>query len=152
MKSQLLKKMMLAVMLSVFSFSFSLNAQSSSDSALVLQKCVDLTVLQQYYPTNPNNSFKPLVVMQHGITFSTSIAVSYANNPLVFKTKADIGNESAYFLFWEFKILGNSAKVEFTYKYDCNTPMKKAQKVTLVLLKTGNTWSVTSTNVETILL
>ena len=137
-----------------FGLSINIFAQTTGDQSQILQKCLDLTVLQQYYPTNPNNTFKPLVILQHGISFPTNIAASHSSNPLVFKSKADISlsNESAYFLFWEFNYLGNLANVEFTYSYDYNTSVPKAQKVSLKLQKSGNVWSITNTNIEGITL
>lgn len=125
-----------------------LSAQTSSDEALVLQKSIDLMVLQQYYPKNQDNTFKPLVVLQHGVSFPTNILVAHHNNSLVFKTKADISNESAYFLFWEFQIIGNTARVEFSYNYNMGTTTASTQKVVLALEKSGATWNITNTNIQ----
>ncbi|HLF52549.1 hypothetical protein [Flavobacterium sp.] len=127
-----------------------LSAQTSSDEALVLQKSIDLMVLQQYYPKNQDNTFKPLVVLQHGVSFPTSILVVHHNNSLVFKTKADISNETAYFLFWEFQIIGNTARVEFSYNYNMGTTTASTQKVVLALEKSGTTWNITNTNIQAV--
>lgn len=127
-----------------------LAAQTSSDEALVLQKSIDLMALQQYYPKNQDNTFKPLVVLQHGVSFPTSILVAHHSNSLVFKTKADISNETAYFLFWEFQIIGNTARVEFSYNYNMGTDTATTQKVILALEKSGATWNITNTNIQAV--
>lgn len=127
-----------------------LSAQTSSDQALVLQKSIDLMVLQQYYPKNQDNSFKPLVVLQHGVSFPANILVAHHSNSLAFKTKADISNETAYFLFWEFQINGNTARVEFSYNYNMGTASATTQKVTLAFEKSGTIWNITNTNIEAI--
>lgn len=127
-------------------------AQSLDDQAKVLQKCVDLQELQQHYPKNLDNSFKPLVVMQHGISFPTDIPVTHNNNPLLFKSKAEISGETAYFLFWKFDVMQNSASIDFTYNYDSLTAAPKAKKVTLLFEKTGIVWNITSTTIEDITL
>lgn len=124
--------------------------QSVGDSAALLQNVIDLPQLQPYYPRNQNNAVNPLVIMQHGVSFLKTIAASHNNHALVFKSKAEIINEPAYFLFWRFDINQNSAMIEFKYNYNMNTQSPVAQKGTLIMEKSGNTWTVTNTNIETV--
>ena len=124
------------------------SGQSTADSAAILQIIVDLPQLQQYYPLNEDNSTKPLVVMQHGVSFDTGITATHNNQALVFKSKADIVNESAYFLFWTFAINGSTARIEFSYNYNMDTPSPASQKVILTMEKSSNNWTIT--NIETI--
>jgi hypothetical protein len=125
-------------------------AQPDNDMSVLLQKTVDLSELQQYYPKNPDNSVKPLVIMQHGVSFPTNISVLHHSNPLVFKSKADIVGEPAYFLFWTFQIEPNNARVEFTYSYNVGTNAPQAQKASLTLLKSGGFWDIVNIQIETV--
>ncbi len=140
------KTLMMSFVL-LFLVTTALTAQTTSDQALVLQKCVDLTQLQQFYPKNTDNSFQPLVIMQHAISFPTNISVAHSGDSLLFKSKSEVSSDSAYFLFWKFDILGSNAKVDFIYNYDLLTTVPKVQKVTLELLKTGSVWNVTSSSI-----
>ncbi len=128
-----------------------LSAQSVSDTSEILQKVIDLPQLQQYYPLGQNNSPKQLLVLQHGISFSSAVAVSHNNQPLALRSKADIGNEPAYFLFWAFNIAETTAHIEFSYNYyNQDTQSKAAKKVILTFTKTAGTWTITNTNIETV--
>jgi hypothetical protein len=125
-------------------------AKPAGDLAILLQKIVDLPELQPYYPLNPDKHFKPLVVMQHGVSFPTRIPVTHHSNPLIFKSKQETALEPAYFLFWRFDIAADKARVEFSYIYNAGSPAPSAQKAELVFDKADNNWSVTSSNIQTI--
>lgn len=128
-----------------------LSAQSVSDTSEILQKVIDLPQLQQFYPLGQNNSPKQLIVLQHGISFSSSIAVSHNNQPLALRSKANIGAEPAYFLFWAFNVSEASAHIEFSYNYyNQDTQSKAAQKVILTFAKSAGNWTITNTNIETV--
>lgn len=123
-------------------------AKSDGDLAILLKKIVDLPELQPYYPLDSDKRVKPLVVMQHGVSFPERIPVAHNSTPLIFKSKQEAINEPAYFLFWRFDIAGDKARVEFSYIYDAKSPEKSAQKAELVFDKTGNLWTVASSNIQ----
>lgn len=119
------------------------------DLTMLLQKIVDLPELQQYYSLNQDNQVKPLVVMQHGVSFPARITVFHNSHPLLFKSKKEAIIEPAYFLFWRFDMAKDKARVEFSYIYKAGSPAASAQKAELVFDKTDNLWTITSSNMQT---
>lgn len=116
------------------------------DEAQILQKCVDLPQLQDYYPLDVNGDTKQLNVLQHGVSFPENINVSANGKNLSFLSKKQISptDAVAYFLFHEFEVSENSARVEFVYQYN-QVPLVV---VNLKLSKTGDTWSITKSQIE----
>ncbi|PSR55939.1 hypothetical protein AHMF7605_21750 [Adhaeribacter arboris] len=125
-------------------------AQSLSDQARVLQKCVGLAELQEYYPRTANGNVKQLYVMQHGVSFPSNLVVTKNGKPLVFKTKEEVKATKidAFFLFREFKITQNTAQVDFAYYYHFKGGYEEFIPVTLALQKTGDTWTITQTKIQ----
>lgn len=91
--------------------SHSVKAQTTNDQAAVLQKCMDLPALQQYFPRNSDSGYKELVVMQHGVSFPANISVTHGGDSPLFKSKGQIANDAndAYFYFNSFNVMPNSA-------------------------------------------
>jgi hypothetical protein len=129
----------------------SVSAGAADDNqALLLQKCLELTELQPYYPKNTDGTYQPLRVLQHGISFPTDLKVSVGNKPVVFVEKAQIAADQveAYFLFYAFTIGEKSAKVDFVFNYDQTSSLKKMQVVSLELQKAGSSWTIVQTKIE----
>jgi hypothetical protein len=129
-------------------FSTQLSAQSKSDQALILQKCIDLPELQQCYPLAEDGSISQLYVMQHGISFPVDIEVTKSGKPLAFVGKSDINEQhiECYFLFWIFEINNDKARIEYTYNSNLN--IKKANIVELSLQKVDGKWNIIKSKVE----
>ena len=122
------------------------HADPQGDTAQILQKCIDLPQLQAHYPLDAHGDLKQLNVMQHGVSFPENINVSVNGKSLAFLSKKQVSQTeaSAYFLFHELKISGNSATVAFVYQYN----QTELVVVSLALTKNGDTWSVTNSNIE----
>ena len=120
------------------------------DQRLVLQKCLDLEVLQPYYPKAKSGEYQQLYVLQHGVSFPADMAVSAGGKALAFIGKSQLasGNIEAYFLFYEFAIAGDTARVDFVYNYDQTSTLKKMLVVSLDLQKTGNSWVIVQQKTE----
>lgn len=116
----------------------------TADDAAVLQRCVDLAELQEFYPKNADGSYRRLVIMQHAVSFPETIAVSHNGQNLLFKAKGDAISGESYFYFHSFDVLDSTAKVEFTFYYDQNGTVPKMQVVTLQLQKSANGWNITN--------
>lgn len=120
------------------------------DQRLVLQKCLDLEVLQPYYPKARSGEYQQLYVLQHGVSFPSDMAVWVGGKALTFIGKSDLasGKIEAYFLFYEFAIAGETARVDFVYNYDQTSTLKKMLVVSLDLQKTGNSWTIVEQKME----
>ena len=119
---------------------------TDNDSALVLQKCLDMPELQQYYTKSSDGTFSQVHVMQYPIVFSPDIAVTKFQLPILLEPREVIYASKAdgFFIFKSFQITGNTATVVFDYNYNYTTA-PAALQVTLSLQKTGTDWSITNT-------
>ncbi len=123
-------------------------AQSLDDQSKVLQKCVDLTELQPYFPLDNTGNPGQVYVMQYAVSFPVGMNVSKAGKPVLFSTRDEIlqNKIASYFIFRSFDISGNVAKTSFSYFYsfDYATNQFKMVIVTLELNKVNLDWSVTN--------
>ena len=124
--------------------------QSVNDTAIVLQKCIDLPVLQQYLQNTTGAQPQQLYIMQHGVSFQPDITVSKDGVPLVYMMKQEIyeNDVEAYFLFWTFEIAQNLAKVEFIYNYKNSDNSTKSILIDLELQKAEDSWNIIQSKVE----
>lgn len=124
--------------------------QDAGDQAQVLQICLNLAALQPYYPKNKKGEIDRQYVLQHGISFPADMAVAVAGKTPAFLDKAALAKEEppAYFLFYEFALTGNTARVEFVYNYDQASALKKMLVAALELQKTGGTWTIVKQKTE----
>jgi hypothetical protein len=123
--------------------------QAVSDTTAVLQKCLDMPELQQYFPKNLDGTYKQVYVMQYPVAFSANNAVSKFQQSVSFEQRGAIYADKAdgFFMFRSFSISGNTAAVTFDYNYNYTT-VPAAVEVTLTLQKTGSTWAVTNTQLH----
>lgn len=124
--------------------------QSSDQQALILQKCVDLPELQEFYPSNPDGSKKELHILQHGVSFPTDIAVRKFGKPLVFNVKQEIHNPPfpAYFLFREFVIEEDVARIDFAYYPEPAQNPEAVILINLKMTKSGGAWVIENSQIE----
>jgi hypothetical protein len=124
--------------------------QNQQDQTQILQKCIDLPLLQQYFPKDSDGNYKAVVILQHGVSFPLNTTISKFGKSIQFMDKSQLSNLgiNSFFLFWEFKIELNSAKVNFAYNYITTNNQPMIKKVSLVLQKANNLWIVSETKTE----
>jgi len=119
-------------------------AQSRQDQAEILQKCIELSQLQQYYPLEADGSQKPLIINYwHPVLFPTDLTVTNGGKNVEFRVMSmeSSKNAEAYFLFYKFEVSGSSSSVKFDFSYNkANHP--KMLEVMLDLSKTGDNWEI----------
>ena len=117
--------------------------QSATDQAVVLQKCLDLPELQQYYPVAAGGIHQQVYIMQYPYVFPAGIQVSKFGKVVQIVDRSTVVDKQAvaYFLFQTFSIKGNKANVTFDFYYNYNTN-KTFLNSTVVLNKNGDTWTV----------
>jgi hypothetical protein len=124
--------------------------QSRQNKAQILQKCIDLPELQQYFPFDHAGNPKQICILQHGVSFPVDLEVSKFGKSILFMDKTQLSDNgiTSYFLFWEFKTDQNSAQVDFVYNFINTDNLPRIQKVNLELQKNNETWTVSKTNIE----
>ena len=124
--------------------------QNSHDQTQILQQCIDLPDLQQYYPYENDSVRKPVCILQHGVSFPSGIEVSKFGKSVLLCDKSQIAamGINSYFLFWEFKIDQNSAKIDFVYNYVDSGSLPKKQKISVELKKIKDSWAVVNSKME----
>ena len=124
--------------------------QSRNDQTRILQQCIDLPDLQQYYPYETDGVRKPVYILQHGVSFPSDIEVSKFGKRVQLVDKAQLSylKISSYFLFWEFKTDQNSAQVDFVYNFINADNLPRMKRVNLELQKNNETWTVSKTKIE----
>jgi hypothetical protein len=146
-----MKKLKLIILLSLFVLgSISIFAQSRQDQVQILQKCIELSQLQQYYPLDSDGSQKPLIINYwHPVLFPTDLSVMNAGKNVEFRLMSieSSKNAEAYFLFYKFEVYESSSSVRFDFSYD-NASHLKVLEVMLDLSKTGDAWEITNIQVS----
>jgi len=125
-------------------------AQSAENTAQILQKCINLQELQEYYPLDVKGKPKQLYVMQHGVSMPENLNVSKNGKAVVFLEKNEILTKGtdAFFLFRDFKVFQNSSNVAFVYYFNFDGSYKEYVAVELELKKAGDTWSITQSKIQ----
>ena len=77
-------------------------AQNADDMIVILQKCIDLPELQQYFTDDSAGSPKQVCILQHGVSFPIDIEVSKFGKTILFMDKTQLSDNgvTSYFLFW----------------------------------------------------
>lgn len=127
-------------------------AQSSNDSAQVLQNCIDLSEIQQYYPLNAEGTPVQVYVMQYPTSFQADLEVSKFGKGLMFMSRSEITEKDieAYFMFRAFSITQNTARVNLNYFYNSNHSTKQFNMVSAIieLKKEETLWSVSDIHLK----
>jgi len=121
-------------------------AQPQDDQSMVIQKCIDLTELQQYYPQNADNSYKQLRILNFPVSFPENLKVSKFGQSVLFQTRAEIlaDNPDAFMAFNTFSIIENTASVVFEISYNRLTVSPNSINGSVSLEKAAGNWSVTN--------
>lgn len=127
-------------------------AQPLDDKSLVLQKCIDLAELQQYYPVDDAGSPSQIFVMEYPVAFSPDLNVSKSGKQVLFMSREDViaNKVKAYFIFRSLDISGNLAKanINYFYDFDYTTQQPKIVMVNVEMNKVGSAWDVTTINLK----
>ncbi len=127
-------------------------AQSLDDQTMVLQKCIDLPELQQYYPLDGAGNPDQIYVMQYSATFSSDLNISKSGKQVVFMSREDIikNKVKAYFIFRSFEISGNlaTANINYFYDFDNTTMQSKMVMANVEMNKVGSDWVVSIINLK----
>jgi len=92
------------------------NGQTIQDKQDVIQKCIDLDDLQQFYHENEVEGRKPLIIYNDGAV-PTSLTLIKFGQPIQFMTKEELFfyNKLAYLDFDKCEITPTSADIVFYY-------------------------------------
>jgi len=125
-------------------------AQVLDDQSLVVQKCIDLPELQQYYPQNMDNSYKQLRILNFPVSFPENLNVSKFGQSVLLKTRAEIltDNPDAFIAFSTFSITETTASVVFEISYNRLTGSPKSITGSVSLEKTAGNWIVTNQTIN----
>jgi len=128
----------------------SLLAQISNDDAQILQLCIDLPEIQEFYPQFDDESKAAVYIMQYPIAISTDLPLQKFNKRPVYMSRHEIydNNIEAYFLFKQIDVGSQSAFVEYTMYYDYNSDDQKIVAISLDFQKSDAGWSVQNTQLE----
>ena len=121
-------------------------AQSNSDQSAVLQLCLDLPELQNYYPTNTDASKQQVRILQFPYVFPSDLTINEFNLPVLLITRDDIGSLDGYMNFTLFDINGNNATANFNLTYGRNSNAPGSVKITVTLQKINSTWNIVNSS------
>lgn len=118
--------------------------QLQSEQAKVLQKCLDLTEIQQFLPVDAQGHPKPVYIMQLPMVLPVDAAVSKFGCKPVYMSRPEIYDAAidAFFQFREIAIDGNQAQVIMTFSYNYIHKDQKVRHYTLKLQKSGSEWNI----------
>ena len=114
----------------------------ADDSTAVLQECLDLSELQQYFPTNSDGSKQQVRILQHPVTFSSDIKATKFGAAVLFIDRSGTAGLDAYVNFTSFIITGNDASATFNLTYGRNSNTPSSAKVAVTFQKNGTSWTV----------
>lgn len=121
-----------------------LSAQTANDESSILQICIDLPELQDYYKGDQ------LYVMYHGISLSTQVEVFHKRTKVEFYDKLGITSlgVSDFFLFWQFYIEDSNAKVVGQYILNSGAETEKSIPFELNFSKESGSWVITDQQIK----
>ncbi len=105
----------LFLLIITFGICYSSNGQSIQEKSEIIQKCIDLDLLQKYFTENEKQG-DVLVILENGI-LPENLTLSKFGNPVAFMLNQDIFMRYilSYLVFENFEVNNNQAKVIFTY-------------------------------------
>ena len=144
MKLITLKTSVTAFALAIFSLGM---AQAPGDASALLQKCVDLPALQEYFSGENGQTPDALHVMECTLPFSAQ-GVEKFGNPLGSISKMEVQDPqySDYLQFYLFEINESAARVDFKYYRKDRDP--GVVQVYLECVKSGGNWEVTTQKIR----
>ena len=151
-KSQLLG--LLYALIFPLMLSNNVNAQTTSYYGLnlselngVIQNCIDLQALQQYYPLNTDGSLKQVNIRQYPITFPAGTQLSKGGNVVNLLNASESTDAlDAYFMFRSIETSQNTLTVKANYFYKDNSQMLKTVSVTINFQNANSSWTISNFN------
>ena len=115
---------------------------SNSDTTSILLKCLDSEKLLPLLAKKTDGNYSKIYIMQYLVNFSKDINISKFSETVSFSSRQEIhsNNIKSYFIFKDFSIDGNIAKVEFDYTN--NSSAEKVFEITANLEKSGIEWKI----------
>lgn len=130
-----------------------LSAQENNDQAAVLQLCVDLPELQEFWNYNINSE-RIINIRQYPVSFSPQIAENITDSEVFFYSMEEIkGMQISKFLaFRRFEVDNNNASVviNFFQEEDQAANSFKMLSLKIEMSKTGLLWNIDNLNMEEI--
>lgn len=123
--------------------------QNTDDITVVLQKCIDLSELQQYYPLDKEGKPDDVYINYWAPTlFSTDLILDINGKNLMFLPMSQMSStiENAFFLFKICEITPSYAMLVFEYTYDFKT-QPKVLEVKLTMQKSNDVWGISDTQI-----
>lgn len=129
-------KTILLILMAFLAYSGTVTSQTEEDKKIILQKCIDLPQLQEYYHTDIHPERIPLIVENNGKV--PVVSLSKFGQPVKFLTESELeaGGKDAYLNFVRFEISGSTATI--MYKYAVEGVM-----ITVLLKKSNGSWEIT---------
>lgn len=124
--------------------------QNTDDITVVLQKCINLPELQQYYPVDNEGKPDDIYINYWAPTlFSTDLILTINGKNLMFLPMSQMSStiENAFFFFKIFECTPSYAMIVFEYTYDFKT-QPKVLEVKLTLQKTNDVWGISDTQIS----
>jgi hypothetical protein len=122
-------------------------AQTPADQSQIIQKCLDLSEIQQYLPSDLQGNHLPAYIMQLPMVLPEDADVTKFGKKPVYLNRTEMyaNNTEAFFQFREITIEQSSARVLFTFNCNYTQPQQKVLHYTILLQKNDNDWTITST-------
>ena len=136
---------------SIFQFGSPIStfAQSTQDSTSVLQQCLDLPQLQQYYPKDGNGNPLQANIMHHVLEFPANLNLAHGGLGINYLPQTEISliPFPGFFIFRNISIGINNSNVVFNFFYKINTAYFRIVNVNVELEKSGSNWTITNFNI-----
>ena len=118
--------------------------QTREDQKIILQKCIDLPDLQNFYKGDQ------LFVVANENQFNEVLDVSWNNKPVVFVKMAKIEEQgiSSFFLINTFQVSGSEGIVAGKYVFNYSGNINRLVELKLKFQKNGQIWSVINSEIK----
>lgn len=128
----------LPLILLFFLFSILAFGQTISDQEEVIQKCIDLDILQPYFQENELEGRKPLIISDNG-NVRPDLKLTKFDEPVLFMTTEELFfyDKSAYLEFEKFDMDQNRATIVLNYTIE-------GLSIFVVFNKKDNIWQIES--------
>jgi hypothetical protein len=144
-----MKKLFTLIFFTVFGLMAKIGAQVPSDVPMVLQKCIDLPAIQQYFPVDNEGNLKQLRINYwHPLLFPVDLLIAKDGKVVQFSpmTVWNEQNGEAFFLFKKLIISQSASTVIFEYHYE-NNLSSKVVYVKIELHKVGESWEISDSEI-----
>ena len=122
------------------------SAQSKNDQAIVLQKCIAMPQVNQFYQLDKTGIPVSIYAITTSVHLEEGLDVSYRGRKVTFVTQAQMEaiKADSYINFVSFKLATDKASVTFDYFHKSNTG-NKVIRLDVELNKVGGDWIISET-------